>query len=106
AGGVGSVTGGSDAAAIFVGPDRRAGSPAGGQEALQRGPRRFRLEVFRGAAGVEFGRIDRAQPHSGVDLEAGPDAHTRLERVAVDDTQYFGRVDGLRIEFGKSVAGP
>ena len=55
---------------------------------------------------MKFGRIDRAQTHPGVDLEAGPDAHPRFECVAVDDTQHFGRVDGLRIELSESVAGP
>ena len=58
------------------------GHAAGGQDALQGGARRFRLEVFAGAAGME------------------------LRRIAVDHAQHFGRVGGLRIELGEAVAGP
>jgi hypothetical protein len=50
-----------DPAAIFVGPDLGDGHAAGGQDALQGAARCFRLEVFAGAAGMEFRRIERAQ---------------------------------------------
>jgi hypothetical protein len=59
-----------DAAAIFVGSDLGDGYAACGQEALQRGARRFRFQIFAGAAGMKLGRIDCAQPDPGIDLEA------------------------------------
>ncbi len=44
------------------------------------------------AARVQFGGVDAAQPHPGGHLHARPDAHPRLEGVAVDDAQHLGRM--------------
>jgi hypothetical protein len=82
------------------------GHPAGRQEALQSDACGFRFEILAGAAGVKLGRIDCAQPNPGRDLETGPDAYSRLERIAVDNAQHVRPVGRLWIEFGKTIAGP
>ena len=54
----------------------------------------FGLDPLVRAAGTQFGRIDAAQPHLGGDIDARPDAHAGLERVAVEHPQELRRVSG------------
>jgi hypothetical protein len=51
-----------------------------------------RLHPLIVAARVQFRRIDAAQTDTRGDVHAGPDAHPRLERVAVEHAHHFGRM--------------
>ena len=68
------------------GPDTSHGPL--GNKIFKPTPRGLGALVFRGAPGVEFGRVDAAQPHAGPDFLPEPDMHANLDRVPVDDTQH------------------
>jgi hypothetical protein len=45
---------------------------------------------------MHLGSVDPAQSDLGGDLHARPDIHPRLERVAVEHAQHFGRMSAAR----------
>src|SRR5262249_45303605 len=83
---------GDDAAAVFVEIDAQYREPAFAQNGRQRITRGLGEVALLAAARLHFGRIDPTQPYLGSDVEAWPQMHARLERVAVEHAQHIRRI--------------
>jgi len=93
--GAGGCRIGDDPAAVLVEIDVRHGELALGQNGRKRVARGLGQIALLAAARLHLGRIDPAQPHLGGDVEAGPQVHARLERVAVEHAQHLGRISAF-----------
>ncbi len=81
---------GNDAAGVFAEADVRQADRRFSEQPRQEVAGREGGRSFLSTSATEFGRVDARDTDGNREIDAEPDAHVGLERVAVDDAQDSG----------------